>query len=77
MPEQKKIVINTSPLISLVAAMGDLNFLHFLYTEVLVPFEVSQEITAGGKDGFAVAEFEAANWLPHHSFSLLLKQHQF
>lgn len=51
MPERKRIVINTSPLISLVAAMGDLNILHFLYAEVFVPFEVSQEITAGGKDG--------------------------
>lgn len=70
MPERKRIVINTSPLISLVAALGDLNVLQFLYTEVLVPFEVSQEITAGGKDGFAVAEFEAATWLQKKETSL-------
>jgi predicted nucleic acid-binding protein len=63
MPKPERIVINTSPLISLVAALGDLKVLRSLYTKVLVPFEVCQEITAGGRDGFAVAEFEAANWL--------------
>jgi hypothetical protein len=39
MPKTERIVINTSPLIALVAASGDLNILHFLYREVLVPFE--------------------------------------
>jgi predicted nucleic acid-binding protein len=63
MPRPERIVINTSPLITLVAALGDLTVLRSLYTEVLVPLEVCQEITAGGRDGFAVAEFEAANWL--------------
>jgi hypothetical protein len=36
--------------------------LQSLYTQVLVPFEVCQEIMAGGSSGFAVAEFEAATW---------------
>lgn len=63
MPKADRIVINTSPLITLVAALGDLTVLRSLYTEVLVPLEVAQEITAGGRDRFAVAEFEAANWL--------------
>jgi predicted nucleic acid-binding protein len=63
MPKSERIVINTSPLITLVAALGDLTILRSLYTEVLVPLEVCQEITAGGRDGFAVAEFETANWL--------------
>jgi len=63
MPKSETIVINTSPLITLVAALGDLTILGSLYTEVLVPLEVCQEITAGGRDDFAVAEFEAANWL--------------
>ncbi len=63
MPKTERIVINTSPLITLVAALGDLTVLRSLYTEVLVPLEVCQEITAGGRDGLAVAEFEAANWL--------------
>lgn len=55
MPETKRIVINTGPLISLVAAMGDLAFLSSLYEQVLVPFEVCREIQAGGKNGFAIA----------------------
>lgn len=40
MPSTNQIVINTSPLIALVAAVGDLNILQSLYTDVLVPFEV-------------------------------------
>jgi predicted nucleic acid-binding protein len=63
MPKTERIVINTSPLIALVAASGDLNILHFLYREVLVPFEVCQEICTGGLSNFAVAQFEEAIWL--------------
>lgn len=63
MPETESIVINTAPLIGIVAALGNLDVLLTLYTEVLVPFEVCQEILAGGSSGFAVAEFEAAHWL--------------
>ncbi len=63
MPETEKIVINTAPLIAIVAALGDLTILQSLYTQVLVPFEVCQEILTGGSSGFAVAEFEAAIWL--------------
>ncbi|MBW4623752.1 MAG: DUF3368 domain-containing protein [Cyanosarcina radialis HA8281-LM2] len=63
MPEPRIIVINTGPLIALVAALGDLTVLSSLYTQVIVPFEVCQEILAGGASGFAVTEFEAAVWL--------------
>jgi predicted nucleic acid-binding protein len=68
MPEMDKIVINTGPLIALAAACGDLTILSSLYTQVLVPLEVCQEMLAGNSVRFAVAEFEAANWLqkwPH------------
>ena len=67
MPETERIVINTSPLISLVAALDDLRLLEFLYQEVLVPFEVCQEIQSGGATNFAIAEFEAATWLRKQS----------
>jgi predicted nucleic acid-binding protein len=53
MPETKEIVINTGPLITLVAAMGDLRILKSLYHRVLVPLEVCREISSGGKRGFA------------------------
>lgn len=63
MPETNRIVINTAPIISLVAALGDLTVLQSLYNQVLVPCEVCQEIRAGGTSGFGVTEFEAAHWL--------------
>ncbi len=63
MPNSTQIVINTSPLIALIAAWGDLNRLKELYNQVLVPFEVSQEMLRGGTKNFAVAEFQQATWL--------------
>jgi predicted nucleic acid-binding protein len=63
MPKTAEIVINTSPLIALVAAWGNLNYLADLYEQVWVPLEVHQEILHGGKSQFAVPEFEQASWL--------------
>jgi predicted nucleic acid-binding protein len=62
MPEAREIVINTGPIIALVAALGDLSVLQ-RYHRVWVPFEVSSEIKAGGANQFAVAEYEATHWL--------------
>ncbi|MBO1048425.1 MAG: DUF3368 domain-containing protein [Dolichospermum sp. DEX182a] len=63
MPNTSEIVINTSPLIAIVAAMGDFNVLQSLYTNVIVTFEVSQEILIGGTKGLGVTEFQADFWL--------------
>ena len=64
MPDNNKtIVTNTSPLIALVAAWGTLEPLKDLYATVKVPKEVSDEILLGGANGFAVKEFEAADFL--------------
>jgi predicted nucleic acid-binding protein len=62
MPRTRDIVIDTAPIIAIVAALGDLRILQ-IYQRVWVPFEVWQEISAGGAAQFAVAEFEAAHWL--------------
>ncbi len=35
MPKPNQIVINTSPLIAIIAALGDLNILQSLYMDVL------------------------------------------
>jgi len=67
MPNISEIVINTSPLIAIVAAMGDFNVLQSLYTNVIVPFEVSQEILIGGTTGLSVTEFQADFWLKKQS----------
>lgn len=62
MPEIAEIVINTSPIVALVAATGDLRVLR-RYRRVCVPLEVCHEIAAGGAGQFALAEFQQANWL--------------
>jgi predicted nucleic acid-binding protein len=51
MPENKSLVINTGPLLALIAGYGDLSLLEKLYQHVLVPFEVCQEIESGGAKG--------------------------
>jgi predicted nucleic acid-binding protein len=71
MPETTEIVINTGPVLALVAALGDLQVLQ-MYQRVWVPFEVSQEIRTGGTQHFAVAEFEAAHWLQREAVPLSL-----
>jgi predicted nucleic acid-binding protein len=38
MPKTKSIVINTGPLLALIAGYGDLSFLKKIYQRVLVPF---------------------------------------
>ena len=63
MPESRRIVINTGPILALVSALGDLEILKVLYDEVYIPLEVSNEIMEGGITGFAIKEFEQATWL--------------
>lgn len=62
MPDTHALVINTAPLIALVAALDNLRILQ-TYDRVQVPREVCQEILVGGPGQFAVAAFEAAHWL--------------
>jgi predicted nucleic acid-binding protein len=72
MPKTTQIVINTSPLIALVAAWGDLTRLEPLYEKVWVPFEVCQEISKGGTSQLAVPEFEQATWLHKQTTALAI-----
>lgn len=46
----RDIVINTGPVIALVAAVDSLEWLPSLYGRVWIPYEVSREIAAGGAD---------------------------
>lgn len=70
MRETKRIVINTGPILALIAASGDLEILRRLYDEVLVPNEVAQEVLAGGQLGFGISQFTAASWLCRWSTDL-------
>ena len=63
MPELPRLVVNTGPLIALVAALDEITVLRSLYAEVLVPFEVSREMGAKGEHAFAARQFEQARWL--------------
>lgn len=64
MPElAQAVVTNTTPLIALTAATGSLEALRFLYSRVVVPYEVAQEIRVGGRDAFGIDVFESASWL--------------
>lgn len=64
MHERAKVVVtNTTPLIALTAALGSLDVLQFLYARVVVPFEVAQEVRAGGAFSVGVDVFESAKWL--------------
>ena len=44
----RDIVINTGPIIAAVAATGSLEWLPSLYGRIVIPYEVVQEIEAGG-----------------------------
>ncbi len=63
MHKTDKIVINTGPILALVAGLGDLNVLKSLYKRVVVPKEVCEEVIAGGATGFGVREFNDADFL--------------
>jgi predicted nucleic acid-binding protein len=60
---EQAVVTNTTPLIALTAATGSLDALRFIYARVVVPFEVVQEIEAGGHDAFGIDVFKSASWL--------------
>jgi predicted nucleic acid-binding protein len=62
MPAQRDLVINTGPLLALAAA-GQLDVLRKLFTKIVVPHKVVQEVEAGGRTQFAREEFRAASWL--------------
>lgn len=74
MPDPRDIVINTSPLIALAAALGDLRVLQ-MYRQVWVPLEVSEELAAGGTARFALAEYQAADWLHKRTQPLTIAPH--
>ncbi len=64
MREAKPVLVtNTTPLIALAAATGHLDILRFLYSRVVVPLEVAQEVRVGGKQSFGLDVFNDAEWL--------------
>jgi predicted nucleic acid-binding protein len=74
MPENKSLVINTGPLLALIAGYGDLSLLEKLYQHVLEPFEVCQEIESGGAKAFGVKTFYQDGFLEKQSTPLDIVQ---
>jgi predicted nucleic acid-binding protein len=73
----REIVINTGPVIALVAATGSLNWLAELYRCVSIPHEVMEEISAGGAANPETEAMQAATNVvrflePAESISLAL-----
>ncbi len=62
MPD-KDIVINTGPIIALIAATGNLTVLEKLFSRIIVTREVMQEICYHGESGFGASEFLNAEFL--------------
>lgn len=62
MPD-KAIVINTGPLIALIAATGNLDVLKKRYKKTYVTLEVKHEVCFKGQKNFAVNEFLEASFL--------------
>ena len=63
MPETSALVINTGPILALVAALGDLKVLQRHYQHVVVPCEVCDELLRSGMTVFAASEFQVATFL--------------
>ena len=75
MPSNKQIVINTGPIISLIAARQGLDFLNSLYKNIIIPKEVVDEINEGGESGFGIEEFSNCNFFNKQKNETNLKPH--
>lgn len=62
MPERPSPVINSSPLIALVAALPDFGVLAKIVHKLIVPGEVLAELSAGGQKDSAAAAIAASSW---------------
>lgn len=63
MPDSSQIVFNTGPLIALAAGVGDLGKIKEMYSAVVVPAEVAQEIASLRSGDFVQPHFERATWI--------------
>lgn len=62
---KKYIVINTGPIIALIAATKNLGILDILYDKVVVTNEVKNEVCFQGQKSFGSKEFLEADFITH------------
>ncbi|MBI3600927.1 MAG: DUF3368 domain-containing protein [Nitrospinae bacterium] len=60
--KENSIVVNTSPWIAL-SACCQIELLRKFYADVYIPYQVKEEIMAGGKQGIGVHELKASQWI--------------
>lgn len=60
---RQALVVNTTPLITLSVATGSLEILKKFYSTVVVPYEVCQEMLAGGETAPGARQFIEAGWM--------------
>lgn len=62
MPVKRSLVINSSPLIALVAALPDFDALAVIVERFIVPSQVMAELDAGGLKDDTAARVRQASW---------------
>lgn len=73
---ERAVVVNTTPLIALVAGTGTLDSLRTLYDRVIVPLEVISELEAGGPLGLGATEFaKAASWIERRTSAVPISEY--
>ncbi|MBP7865801.1 MAG: DUF3368 domain-containing protein [Acidobacteria bacterium] len=74
MPENSRqtLIINTGPILALIAATGSLEVLRGRYGTVRTTWEVARELEAGGGDRFGARAFREASWLQLEEHPLTL-----
>ncbi len=68
---EKKIVINTTPILSLITALNSLEILEKLYSEIIV----YEEILKGCKFGFGIEIFSNSNFLKISKSKVFIPNH--
>lgn len=71
-PEDRQIVINTGPILALIAGTGSLDVLRHVYSSVHVPPEVEHEILVSDATMRGAREYLAAPWLSKREVPTLL-----
>ena len=62
MPVKPSLVVNSSPLIALVAALRDFDSISEITERFMVPFEVMRELDAGGLKDETALRVRSARW---------------
>ncbi len=71
----KVIVINTSPIISIISGLGSLEILGEMYDKVMVPFEVNEEINYKSSTKFGADIFNKSDFLIKESLPLSINSY--